>query len=43
LAGLDDSPEFCRRLWESISLDNQLAISRAAREWSRLLEPMRLA
>jgi hypothetical protein len=43
LAGLDDSPEFCKRLWESISLDNQLAISRAARKWSRLLEPMRLA
>ena len=43
LAGLDDSPEFCRRLWESISLENQLAISRGAREWARLLEPMRLA
>jgi hypothetical protein len=43
LAGLDDSVEFSARRWEQISLDNQLAVSNAARDWALALQPMRLA
>jgi hypothetical protein len=43
LAGLDDSVEFSDRLWGSLSLANQLAVSEAARDWARKLEPMRMA
>lgn len=43
LAGLDDSVEFSNRTWERVSLESQLLIAKAARDWARDLEPMRLA
>jgi hypothetical protein len=43
LAGADDAVEFCARRWELLSTDNQRVIAACARDWARVLAPMRWA
>lgn len=43
LAGVDDSDVTAARPWQSISKPNQQVLANCAREWARLLTPMRYA
>jgi hypothetical protein len=43
LAGVDESDVTAARPWQSISESNKKMIANCAREWARLLTPMRYA
>ena len=43
LAGIDDDEATVKRPWGALSQSNRIAISDTARQWSRLLGPMKYA
>jgi hypothetical protein len=43
LAGVEDTQDFCSRKWELISQQNKTLLAETARDWARMLAPMRWA